>query len=57
MPSASTMVFRATWELDGLTASSISTLESFARPIARSCSSTVKASQAVMSWRYFWTIT
>ena len=57
VPSGSMMVFSATCELDGLTSSSISTLDSLVRPITRSCSSTLSASQAAMSCRYFCTMT
>ena len=46
-PSASTIVFSATCELAGLTSSGSSMSLSFVRPIARSCSSTGSASQAV----------
>ena len=41
----------------GLTASSSSMSESFARPMMRSCSSTGSAFQLLMSCRYFCTIT
>ena len=46
-PSSSTIVFSATCELAGLTSSGSSMSLSFVRPIARSCSSTGSAFQAV----------
>ena len=56
-PSSSTIVLTTTWEFDGLTESGSSMSSSLVRPMTRSCSSTLIASQAARSCRYFWTTT
>ena len=56
VPSGSVIVFRATWELDGLTSSGSSMSSSLVRPITFSCSSTDSAFHAPMSCTYFWTM-
>ena len=57
VPSGSATVFTATWESAGLTSSGSSMSDSLVRPITRSCSSTGSAFHALMSCRYFCTMT